>query len=71
MKTFLSTMVLAVALASAAHAQGRRGRDNAPKAGDAAPNFKAKMIGKREFVELKRAVEKSKKPVVLIFGSYT
>jgi hypothetical protein len=49
----------------------RQGDDRGPKVGDEAPNFKAKVIGKDEHVELKKLVEKEKKPVVLIFGSYT
>ena len=72
MKTLASALVLTMALSSTALAQGRqRGRDNAPKVGQAAPDFKAKRIGKSDYVELSKAVRKAKKPVVLIFGSIT
>lgn len=50
----------------------KRGKppDRAPKAGSEAPNFKLKTLGDPDQeVELKSF--KDKKPVVLIFGSYT
>lgn len=49
--------------------KSRRGADDAPKVGAVAPTFKLKTLdGKREV-----ALEtfKGKRPVVLIFGSYT
>lgn len=42
-----------------------------PDVGKEAPNFTAKVLGGDGKVELKAVVEKEKKPVVLIFGSYT
>ncbi len=49
---------------------GRTRRDDgAPKAGDQAPTFKLRSLdGKHEF---DLASFKGKKPVVLLFGSYT
>jgi len=43
--------------------------DAAPQTGSDAPNFKLKKLGSEETVEL--ASFKGKKPVVLVFGSYT
>ena len=72
MKTLVSALILTLALSSTALAQGRRrGNDNAPKVGQVAPDFKAKRIGKSDYVELGKVVRKAKKPVVLIFGSIT
>ncbi len=44
--------------------------DKAPKAGDAAPNFKLKTLGAPD-KEVELSSFKEKKPVALIFGSYT
>ena len=44
-------------------------RDDAPSLGTEAPAFKLKRMESEEFVEL--ASFKGKKPVVLVFGSYT
>ena len=71
MRTLASTLVLVLAVSSTALAQGRRGRDNAPQVGQPAPDFKAKKIGKKEYVVLSKAVREAKKPTVLIFGSTT
>ena len=76
MRNLLPILALILALSSAAHAQNRRrgfdrGKDNAPKVGDDAPNFKAKKVGKDGSVELEGVVKKAGKPTVLIFGSYT
>ena len=72
MRKLTSALVLTLALTSTALAQNRRrGLDNAPKVGQPAPDFKAKKVGKTDFVELGKAVKKGKKPVVLIFGSIT
>ncbi len=43
--------------------------DNAPKVGDLAPNFKLKSRDGKSEVDL--ASFRGKKPVMLIFGSYT
>jgi hypothetical protein len=60
----------AAALAAAQDKRGRMPADRAPKVGDEAPNFKLKTLGDPDKeVELKSF--KDKKPVVLIFGSYT
>ena len=72
MKTLVNALILTLALSTAVLAQGRRrGNDNAPKVGQAAPDFRAKRIGKSDYVELGKAIRKAKKPVVLIFGSIT
>ena len=44
-------------------------KDLAPELGAEAPNFKLKMLNSEQEVEL--ASFKGKKPVVLVFGSYT
>ena len=67
MKSITTALILCIC-SSPAWAQRR---DRGPKVGDKAPNFKAKVIGADEHVELKDLVKKGKKPVVLIFGSYT
>lgn len=46
-----------------------RGSDNAPKVGDEAPPFKLKSLDGKSKTDL--AKFKGKKPVVLLFGSYT
>jgi hypothetical protein len=66
----MKTAMLALFLALPAAAWAQR-REGALKVGDDAPNFKAKVIGEKTEVELKKVIEKEKKPVVLIFGSYT
>lgn len=63
MKTLLAILVLG--------AQQQRPREGGPEAGQEAPNFTAKVLGSKESVELKKVLEAEKKPVVLIFGSYT
>ncbi len=71
--TVIATMLL-LAFALTLLAQPRRPRarkDNAPKVGDVAPDFTAKFVGKDKTFELKKAVEKAKKPIVFLFGSYT
>ena len=45
-------------------------KDRAPKVGDAAPHFKLKTLGAPD-KEVELSSFKDKKPVVLIFGSYT
>ncbi len=47
----------------------RRPSDKAPKVGDVAPTFKLKSLDGKSETDL--AEFKGKKPVVLIFGSYT
>jgi len=44
-------------------------KDGAPQVGAEAPDFKLKRLDSDEVVEL--AVFEGKKPVVLVFGSYT
>lgn len=46
-------------------------KEQGPKVSDSAPNFKAKVYEKDEWIELKDVIKKSGKPIVLIFGSYT
>jgi hypothetical protein len=68
----MKKLALAFALlATVALAQDRRGPDGAPAVGDVAPIFTAKVLGKNESVGLASVLEKEKRPVVLIFGSYT
>ena len=72
MKTTIATFIALLVLATTVQAQGRnRGEDKSPKVGDDAPNFTAKVVGKKDTVELKKLIKKEKKPVVLIFGSST
>ena len=73
MRKLLVTLALSLAMTSALYAQrgGSRGKDKSPKVGDDAPDFKAKKLGKKAFIELKKEIKKVKKPIVLIFGSYT
>ncbi len=47
------------------------GQEGSLKTGDAAPDVAATLLGTKERFELKKVLEKEKKPVVLIFGSYT
>ena len=69
--------IMAAAVASPLLAQpeghrGGRGKDrvdNAPSVGDEAPNFK--LQSKDGSTEVELASFRGKKPVVLIFGSYT
>ena len=64
--------LLAAALAATAAARAQdRGPDRAPARGEVAPVFTAKVLGKDEAVCLSTVVAREKKPVVLIFGSYT
>lgn len=64
-------LLLALALlVGAAHAQDRKPPDRAPKVGDAAPDFTLKKLGDAK-TEVTLSSFKGKKPVVLIFGSFT
>jgi hypothetical protein len=61
-------------LVTQAHAQRfKQRKDNAPKVGEMAPTFKLKLLAKQgeeqEEFDLKSFI--GKKPVLLIFGSYT
>jgi len=52
----------------------KRGRrmmadDGAPKVGDMAPLFKLKLLNSKKEVDIKEFI--GKKPLILIFGSYT
>ena len=73
MRNLAGALVIVLLISTAAFAQGRRDRgpDKSPKVGDEAPNFKAKVVGKKATVELKKELKEGKKPIVLIFGSYT
>ncbi len=73
MLKYVVALSLSLAMSSALYAQrgGGRGKDKSPKIGDDAPNFKAKVLGKKAVMELKKEIKKVKKPIVLIFGSYT
>ncbi len=52
-----------------ASGQRRRGPDKAPKIGSKAPDFHLKVLKSKKKVKLSQF--KGKKPVALIFGSYT
>ncbi len=78
MKRIIVALTILTLAAGVADAQGRRRRrDRAPKVGSKAPDFKLKTLAKkkgekkREDVQLFKVIEKEKKPVVLVFGSYT
>ena len=77
MRKLVVAMALTMALSATAYAQGGRGRggrggdDGAPKAGDKAPDFTAKFVGRKKMMKLSEIIKKGKKPVVLIFGSTT
>ena len=73
MKKVIAGLVMVLVLSSAAYAQrgGGRGRDSGPKVGEKAPDFELKVLSKKDKVKLSKIVKKNKKPVVLIFGSYT
>lgn len=58
-----------LAAAVAMTAQRDRPQAGALAVGQEAPNFKLKALGKDEYFELKSM--RGKRPVVLIFGSYT
>jgi hypothetical protein len=65
-------LALWAAAAGAASAQGRRPPDNAPKQGSAAPDFTLyRLDDPQQKSPVKLSSFKGKKPVVLIFGSYT
>lgn len=74
MRLFASVLLLA-ALSTPAFAQGGRGgrtkmdRDGGPVAGDPAPDFNLKSIDGT--FSLKLSSLRDKRPVVLLFGSYT
>ena len=75
-RTILTAVVAAgaaVAVGLTAFGQARkdgdRPREGTLKVGEAAPNFKLKSLDGKSEVEL--ASFKGKKPVVLVFGSYT
>jgi peroxiredoxin len=66
MSLTLSSIILALA------AQGGRPKDNAPKVGADAADFKLyRLDDKKQENPVKLSDFKGKKPVVLIFGSYT
>ena len=73
-----SVLLVATACLGSADAQGRgpkgrgfvkRGPDDAPKVGAVAPTFKLKTLDGKGEVDL--STFRGKRPVVLIFGSYT
>ncbi len=72
--SLLGVLALIVLSAPGLSAQGgprpRPGGDG-PAVGDRAPLFKARALGKKEDLELEKLLAKEKKPVVLIFGSFT
>ncbi len=70
----LPSLVLLACLAVCASAEDgkkQEGKKGGPKVGEAAPNFKATVLGNDEEVELAEVLKKERKPVVLIFGSST
>ena len=70
MRSTLVLVLVAVLLTyGAAFGQRRRGSDKAPKIGSKAPDFQLKVLNSKKKVKLSQF--KGKKPVALIFGSYT
>ncbi len=70
----LSGLLLTLAASGPALAQGRPGPDTAPQQGSPAPNFPLHRLGKdgapaKETVTLHEL--SPKRPVALVFGSYT
>lgn len=63
-------IAVAALLALTAASQDQRPKDAAPKAGIQAPDFKLKTLGDPD-KEIHLSSFKDKKPVLLIFGSYT
>ncbi len=61
--------VLTMTLSSAKPGGMRERKDNAPKVGDTAPDFRLSILDSEDEVTLSSF--KTKKNVVLIFGSYT
>ncbi|MBI3271434.1 MAG: hypothetical protein HYZ53_20760 [Planctomycetes bacterium] len=49
--------------------QDPRGPDKAPKLGEAAPDFTLRSLDDKQEVKLSKLV--GKRPIVLVFGSYT
>lgn len=72
-KLFIGSILFACLAihASAEDGTKERGKKGGPDVGDAAPNFKATVLGGDEEVELAEVLKKERKPVVLIFGSST
>lgn len=64
---------IALALAFALPAQAQRAReDKAPKVGDEAPDFELyRLDDKKQETPVRLSDFEGKKPVVLVFGSYT
>ena len=71
--TLFLALILLSANLLAQQSQRRRMRvradDGAPKVGDVAPLFKLKLLDGKKEVDLNELV--GKKPIILIFGSYT
>ncbi|KAA3608998.1 MAG: hypothetical protein DWQ01_10470 [Planctomycetota bacterium] len=51
--------------------ENRRPRPKAPKAGAIAPDFELPLLGAKKPTQVKLSSFRGKKPVALIFGSYT
>jgi len=74
MRTALLASMMLFLLPCSAHAQGMRGIDLAPLQGTKAPDFELQRLNKdgslsKETVKLGEVSKK--KPVALVFGSYT
>jgi len=75
MKNLLLAALIVFVTAGPANAQRRNNMSGGPKVGAKAPDFKARSLGpaikKGTVIQLSKIIKKYKKPVVLIFGSYT
>lgn len=72
MKHILTLAILLSLAASLSAQKAKRGPDNAPKAGSDAPDLTLFRLADKEKKEpVKLSSFEGKKPVVLVFGSYT
>ncbi|MBL4845877.1 MAG: hypothetical protein JKY65_10145 [Planctomycetes bacterium] len=74
MTRLLIPLALVILLTAPAIAQGRRGPDKAPKVGAKAPDFVLHRLtakGEKSKEKVKLSEVCKKRPVALVFGSYT
>ena len=68
--TLVIILALLIIPSSGTSQRGRPDRDDgAPKVGDMAPTFKLKTLDGQKEVDIGKLI--GKKPIILIFGSYT
>jgi len=66
-----AAVLFSAALPAMAQKGDYGGQEGKLKVGDVAPGFTATLLETKERVEWKKVLEKERKPVVFIFGSYT